>query len=77
MVRGKSVANSSSEERRIVEEIEALMEELELLKGIVLVVVNSRDVIVRLTIKIGEKFDAKLLEVKSGQEIIDTFKKRW
>lgn len=75
MVRGKSVANSSSEERRIVEEIEALMEELELLKGIVLVVVNSRDVIVRLTIKIGEKFDAKLLEVKSGQEIIDTFKK--
>ena len=33
MVRGQSVTDSNSEERRIIEEIEALIEELELLKG--------------------------------------------
>ena len=78
MVRGQSVTNSSSEERRIVEEIEALIEELELLKGegsVILAVVNSRDVKERLINKIDERFNAEVLEVKSGQEIIDTLKK--
>ena len=78
MVRGQSITNSNSEERRLVEEIEALIEELELLKGegsVILVVVNSRDVKERLINKIDERFNAEVLEVKSGQEIINTLKK--
>jgi tetratricopeptide (TPR) repeat protein len=78
MVRGQSVTDSNSEERRIIEEIEALIEELELLKGegsVILAVVNSRDVKERLINKIDERFNAEVLEVKSGQEIIDTLKK--
>ncbi len=77
MVRGQPVANSSSE-GRIVEEIEALIDELELLKGegsVVLVIVNSRDVKEKLINKIVERFNANVVEVKRGQEIIDMLKK--
>ena len=78
MVRGQSVTDSNSEVRRIFEEIDALIDELELLRGegsVILAVVNSKDVKDKLVDKILERFNAKVVEVKNGQEIIDTLKR--